>query len=114
MYLNIRIVASFRRSSAYLQLQHTRRHVQARHITSRAKRIQPTAPAREGAGHQFQTQMIAAVQTRSLRRPAALLAPQALCTINSFLMECCCALIILHHGHRAEAALSRRDSMEPS
>jgi hypothetical protein len=55
--------------------------------------------------------MIAAAQARSLHRPAALLAPQALCTINSFLMECCCALIILHHGHRAEVALSRRDSM---
>jgi hypothetical protein len=37
------------------------RHVQARHIASRARRIQPTAPAREGAGHQFQTQMIAAM-----------------------------------------------------
>jgi len=46
MHLNIRIVASFRRSSTHLQLQHTRhaRHVQERHITSRAKRIQFTAP----------------------------------------------------------------------
>jgi hypothetical protein len=63
-------------------------HVQERHITSRARRIPPTAPAREGTGHQFQTQMIAAAQARSLHRLAALLAPQNLCTINSFLMGC--------------------------
>jgi hypothetical protein len=80
MYLNIRIVASFGMSSAHLQLQNAPRQARSGAAYHQPRKAYPAygAGTHEGAGHQFETQMIAAAQARSLHRPAPLLASQNL------------------------------------